>query len=327
MRIRIATAFALLLFAALSLVLIKVSRVMPTAASQKQSMVAFDPDMVNGQKAFNILNGLVKFSPRNAGSEGAAHAASFIAERLQAAGATPEIDEFEEETPEGKTTFRNVTATIAGDGKSCIALISHYDTKTGISKDFTGANDSGSSTALLIHLAEILASSTAAAPDIVIAFVDGEECMKQYSSCDGLRGSTRLADVLAAKYGKENIKAAIVLDMIGDSDLSLTIPKNSSSELVAKLFAAARADGKRQLFSLYGSMLDDHAPFLAKGIPALDIIDFYYGSSPRANDYWHTEKDSIDKISPASLETIGRITVLLVNSLIAEPLAIDQSHR
>ena len=320
MRLRIATAFALLMFAALSLVLVKVSRVMPKPTAQEETVFAFNPDKVSGEKAFAILEELLAISPRQSGSKGAMRAATLISERLTAAGVAAEIDEFEDATPEGKITFRNVTATIPGDGKSCIVLISHYDTKDGISRKFTGANDSGSSTALLIQLADVLASSTNTAPDIVLAFVDGEECMKQYSPSDGLHGSTRLAHALARKYGADNIHAAIVLDMIGDSDLSVTIPKNSSPQIIEKLFEVARAEGKRQLFSLYSPMLDDHAPFLEKGIPAIDIIDFHYGSSPRANDYWHTEKDSIDKISSASLETIGRITVLLLNSLIADPL-------
>ncbi|MCK5054160.1 MAG: M28 family peptidase, partial [Anaerolineales bacterium] len=47
------------------------------------------------------------------------------------------------------------------------------------------------------------------------------------------------------------------------------------------------------------SIIDDHLPFLHKGIPAVDIIDFDY-------PYWHTLDDTVDKVSADSLEQVGR---------------------
>jgi Zn-dependent M28 family amino/carboxypeptidase len=46
--------------------------------------------------------------------------------------------------------------------------------------------------------------------------------------------------------------------------------------------------------------VDDHVPFVNAGIPAVDIIDFNY-------PYWHTLEDTCDKVSPASLERVGRV--------------------
>jgi Zn-dependent M28 family amino/carboxypeptidase len=46
-------------------------------------------------------------------------------------------------------------------------------------------------------------------------------------------------------------------------------------------------------------MFDDHTPFAQQGIPAVDIIDFDY-------PYWHTTADTADKLSPDSLERVGR---------------------
>ena len=48
------------------------------------------------------------------------------------------------------------------------------------------------------------------------------------------------------------------------------------------------------------AMLDDHAPFLAKEIRAVDIIDFDY-------IYWHTTEDTVDKVSAQSLENVGKV--------------------
>jgi Zn-dependent M28 family amino/carboxypeptidase len=46
--------------------------------------------------------------------------------------------------------------------------------------------------------------------------------------------------------------------------------------------------------------MDDHVPFLRRGIPAVDIIDFDY-------PYWHTTRDTPDKVSAESLERVGRV--------------------
>ncbi len=46
------------------------------------------------------------------------------------------------------------------------------------------------------------------------------------------------------------------------------------------------------------SVLDDHTPFLQRGVPAVDIIDFSY-------PYWHTEEDTLDKVSAESLAAVG----------------------
>jgi Zn-dependent M28 family amino/carboxypeptidase len=90
--------------------------------------------------------------------------------------------------------------------------------------------------------------------------------------------------------------------------------------LVQERFDAARATGQRDYFSARGMvMVDDHVPFLGAGIPAIDIIDFEYGSAPGLNDYWHTERDTLDKLSPHSLEVVGQSTLQLLNQLRKSP--------
>jgi hypothetical protein len=50
-------------------------------------------------------------------------------------------------------------------------------------------------------------------------------------------------------------------------------------------------------------------------VPAIDLIDFKFGSAPGLNDYWHTTEDTMDKLSPESLEIIGRILACMINGL------------
>jgi glutaminyl-peptide cyclotransferase len=99
----------------------------------------------------------------------------------------------------------------------------------------------------------------------------------------------------------------------------VTVPGNGSPHLAAAVFSAAGAESARAQFTLYRrEILDDHQPFLDAGLPAVDLIDFMFGSHAGANDYWHTLEDTLDKLSPRSLETVGRVVVRVVNSLAAQ---------
>jgi glutaminyl-peptide cyclotransferase len=153
-------------------------------------------------------------------------------------------------------------------------------------------------------------------PTIILAFVDGEEARQSYSSIDGLHGSRRLAKQLKASGKYADIYAAIVLDMIGDRDLTITVPRNCSPGLIAMLFEAARAEGIRNRTELMqGIVYDDHVPFMAEGIKALNIMDFKY-TAGTTNNFWHTPHDTIDKISAESMAVSGRLAIRVINSIV-----------
>ncbi len=252
-----------------------------------------------------------ELGPKVAGTEGARRAAEWIAARLEAEGLAVAIDEFEDDTPGGPQTFRNVEARLGGGGGRCMVFGAHYDTKGGI-PGFAGANDSASGVGLLLELARALKN---APPDVEFRFLffDGEECAVRYGPKDGLHGSRR-----AARRLKDEGAAGpfLLFDMVGDADLRVTFPKNSSPDLARAALAAAEAEGCRRFFGLYpGVILDDHVPFAEQGFPVLDFIDFEYGSAPRQNDYWHTPSDTPDKLSAASLETVGRVALRMAATL------------
>jgi len=197
-----------------------------------------------------------------------------------------------------------------------IIIASHYDTKYFSDFNFVGANDGGSSSGALLELARCAAMM----PNVWFVFFDGEEAVKEYSNDDGLVGSRFFVEQLKADKRVDWIKGVILLDMVGDANLNVTLPGNSTGKLVENVFAAARDVGSRDYFSLGKTdMLDDHVPFLRVGIPAVDLIDFEYGSAPGKNDFWHTEKDTLDKLSPRSLEIVGQTTLRLLTRLRASP--------
>jgi len=279
---------------------------------------SFQPLKFNGQATFAEVERLVAISPRDAGTSNAWKAANHIFQRLETHGVEAEIVSFEDICPKGKITFHNVIGRIPGKNGKWIILGSHYDTKSGI-PNFQGANDSGSSTGVLLELARILAHRPLET-GIIFAFFDGEECMVDYSLKDGLHGSRYMAGELVKHHETKNIKAMILLDMVGDPDLNFTIPYNSSRALIKIVFEAAHAIGQRQRFSLVESIItDDHVPFAAAGIPAIDLIDFRFGSAPGLNDYWHTDKDNLEHISVDSLQITGNLMIEILRGLAFSP--------
>jgi len=268
-----------------------------------------------GSAAFNEVERFLNSGSGVAGSPEALKSANYILNRLQEKGISASIDAFEDNTPNGIKTFRNVMGVIPGKPDRIVILGAHYDLKSDI-ESFVGANDSGSGVGLLLALATVLKAAPAGGPEVWLVFLDGEECRVSYGANDGLHGSRHLAAKLVADGKAAKVQAFILADMIGDKNLSVTIPRNSDPGLMSAVFKAATEAGTRATFSLCDySILDDHQPFLDKGIPAIDLIDFQYGSAPRLNDYWHTAADTLDKLSPASLETVGQVMLRVISGL------------
>lgn len=283
-----------------------------------EAKAARAPLAFTAAQASNALAHVAAFvtrcTPRDAGTPGAERAAVWLHDRLQAQGIEAALDRFTDPTPRGPRPFINVLATIPGTGDEWVVLLSHFDTMSGIGPGFQGANDGGSSTGLLLELAVALRAAAPLKFNILCGFMDGEECMLAYSDRDGFHGSKRLAQ--AMKSQRRKVKAVILMDMVGDRDLKLTVPRNGAAALRVLALEAAEATGDRAKIGLFdGVIYDDHQAFLDLGYPAVDLIDFYYGSRPGENDYWHTPEDTLDKLSADSLQVTGRIVMEMLNRL------------
>lgn len=287
-----------------------------------EDSVFLSVDALSGENAFAMTEKIVAITPRHSGTEGARQTAYLIKDLVEPYVDHVEIDAFDDPTPNGMMRFRNVIATRHGTGAEKVILASHFDTMSGISDTFQGANDSGSSTGLLLELARAIHQQPRLPFTVVFAFFDGEECIVAYGPNDGLHGSKHYAKRLEDEGRLTSVRAMIVLDMVGDRDLTITIPRNTSHELSAMAFEAARDEGVREKFRFFqGAIIDDHVPFYERGVPSLNLIDFEYGSAPGLNDYWHTEEDTLDKLSAESLETVGRVTLRILNRLAERPSA------
>jgi Zn-dependent M28 family amino/carboxypeptidase len=221
---------------------------------------------------------------------------------MKALGLAVKEQSFEAETPIGPVTTVNLSVFIpGGDGRSQDRLIiaGHYDTKRFKEFTFVGANDGGSSAAFLIELARVLKNRKNAMP-IELLFLDGEEAVVEWRGTDHTYGSRYYVDA-ARKAGTLNqIRALILVDMIGDRDLRISRESNSTPWLTDIIWTAAHRLKRSEFIDRKTPIEDDHLPFLQAGVPAVDIIDLDYPA-------WHTADDTLDKVAPISLQAVGDV--------------------
>jgi hypothetical protein len=257
----------------------------------------------SSENALAHVRALVELGPRPPASQAIQHARAYITRELNNCHWQVEEQPFEEKTPRGKVRFVNLIAThgAAGKKEARFLICSHYDTKTFDSITFVGANDGGSSTGALIELARVLDLHPALANQVELVFFDGEEAYVQFTQTDGLYGSRHFAKQLIAT--KRTFQTGILWDMIGDRDLTITLPLDSPPNLARGIFSAADALQLRDHFRYYeDAVLDDHTPLNNAGIPTIDLIDFDYPP-------WHTADDTMDKLSAESLRIVGAVTL------------------
>ncbi len=255
----------------------------------------------DGQAAFAHVERLVGFGSRPAGSEALASARRYIVKELKKAGAQVREQPFTAQTPDGPIRMVNVIAELAGRRPEAILVGGHYDTKFFPNFTFVGANDGGSSSGLLLELVRSLARRPREFTYWIV-FFDGEEARREWSATDGIYGSRHLAGSLQRAGRAVPLKAVVVVDMVGDRRLNLKREAASTPWLTDLLWGSARRLGHQAHFlNETLTVEDDHAPFLRAGIPSALLIDFDY------EPYWHTPEDTLDKLSPRSLQVVGDV--------------------
>ena len=194
----------------------------------------------------------------------------------------------------------NLSVVIPGGAAERLLIGGHYDTKLFRSFRFVGANDGGSSAALLLELARVL--KTRSNPlTIELVFFDGEEALLEWSGSDHTYGSRHYVETARSSGTLETIRAMLLVDMVGDRDLNIRRESNSTRWLTDIVWAAASRLGHGGVFLDEPlAVEDDHVPFLQAGVPAADIIDLDFAA-------WHTPDDTLDKVSARSLQTVGDV--------------------
>jgi glutaminyl-peptide cyclotransferase len=248
----------------------------------------------NGQRAYLDVAAQVALGPRTPGSDAHARVIVYIQSELEKAGWKVQV----QDTEWLGFSVQNIIAT-RSDTAPRIIVGAHYDSRiladqdsgAGRSQAVPGANDGASGVSILLELARTL---PAHGVPVELVFFDAED--------DGglddrqwIMGSQAFVQTL-----KDKPQAVVIVDMVGDANLNIYEERNSNPRLTAEIWSQAAALGFEEYFIATPKydMIDDHSPFLAAGIPAVDIIDFDY-------PYWHTTADILDNVSPHSLQVVG----------------------
>ncbi len=262
----------------------------------KSQAAKLETQTFNGQRAYQDVLTQVDFGPRIPGSDAHEQTAQYIQAQLTSAGWSVELQELIYQNH----PIKNIIAK-RGSGSPLIIIGAHYDTRLIADRDpdpekqnqpVPGANDGASGVAVLLEMSRILPKDIHG--QIWLTFFDAED-QGNLPGWDWILGSRAFVEQLGVSPA-----AVVIVDMIGDRSLSVYQEKNSDQALSDEIWNVAKKLGydKYIIPEAKYAILDDHAPFLEKGIPAVDMIDFVY-------PYWHTSQDTADKVSPDSLKIIG----------------------
>ncbi len=270
------------------------------------------PQSFNATRAMQYTREVVAFGPRPIGSANHKKLENYILNHLK--GDSVEDDAFTADTVEGKFPVRNLVAKFPGTRDGIIVIAGHYDTNFPLRRTgYVGANDGGSSTAILLELANQLRGKKREGYSVWLLWTDGEEAVKEWTATDSLYGVRHLAEKWQQDGTLKNIKVFLLADMIGDADLNIDRDSNSTPWLEDLVYQAASKLGYQSHF--FGRTIpveDDHLPFVQHGVPCADLIDLDYGYG---NVFHHTPEDTLDKLSPKSMEIVGTVILETVRLL------------
>ena len=280
----------------------------------------------DGERAYQYLVRQCEFGPRTPGSEGHTQCKQFLVDELKRYCDRVVQQDFDYRDKKDSTNIYYGTNIIASINlhpkkRKRIMLCAHWDTRPWADNDplpenhsqpIIGANDGASGVAVLLEIADALHRiKLEIGVDIILFDLEdiGDRQFEEHP--DSLNPFS-----VGAEYFVENNKQyrpayGILLDMIGDS--SLQIEKEAYSlinarSIVDKVWAAARRVDAAAFVDAEGvAVNDDHVPFLRRGIPVINIIDFDY-------PHWHTLEDTPDKCTAKSLQQVGNVLIdLLIN--------------
>jgi glutaminyl-peptide cyclotransferase len=274
------------------------------------------PREFDGQAAFRYIETQVAFGPRVPGTQAHRNMGNWLDSLLRQRADTLVVQSWTHVTTQKKKlSLQNFIARFNPAAEKRLLLVAHWDSRpvsdSPISKDSShavlGANDGGSGVALLLGLADVLKRAPPAI-GVDLLFVDGEDYGDfNKNPTDVLIGSRY--------YGAHQLPGtkplyAVLFDLVADKDLQIYQEGNSligAPEVVELVWDTAKELGYGGYFiaSPKHTLIDDHLELQKAGIRAIDVVDFDYPA-------WHTQYDTLDKVSAASLQVVGDVAVQLV---------------
>ena len=267
----------------------------------------------DGKRAFAHVAKQVSFGPRPSGSQAILKLQDYLRAELKSYGCTVNVDSFSADTPAGRLPMKNILVKIPGEKPGIILLGTHYDTKR--LENFVGADDGGSSTAVMLELARLLCGQHGKNA-VWIAFFDGEEAVnRDWKDPDNRYGSRQMAAKLSTSGDLQKIRAFLLADLVGGRNLHVKKESYSTKSLTELVWAVADRLGYQSVYLDQGSTIeDDHLSFLNRKVPSMDVIDLDNGPDGDVY-YWHTPQDTLDKISAKNLAIVGHVFLESIKQL------------
>ncbi|MEN6392291.1 MAG: M28 family peptidase [Anaerolineaceae bacterium] len=272
---------------------------------KNQQKVTSNQYKFDGEKALEGIEYQVNLGSRVTGSSAHAEVINWIVEELNTNNWEAEINSSEN----NGILIKNIVGK-KGNGKPWIIIGAQYDSRMYADQDkepsnrnlpVPGANDGASGVAILLELSRLIDNDfmqKSWAKEIWLVFFDAED-NGNIPGWDWIMGSDSFAENL-----QETPNLVVILDMVGDADLNIFMESNSNRMYTEEIWRAAADLGYDNYFipEIKYNIIDDHIPFIHKGIPAIDIIDFDY-------PYWHTTADTLDKVSAESMMIVGNTLI------------------
>jgi hypothetical protein len=245
----------------------------PVPSAQAPSAQVPGEPKFDGARAFADLKAIVDIGPRPAGSPASQKTRDYIHQELAAAGWQAEDQAFDAQTPTGKVPMVNIRATLPGQAqdKGRLVIGGHYDTKLITDFPFVGASD-------------------------------GEEAVVDWTGTDHTYGSRYYVEQAKAAGTTKDIRAFILVDMIGDKNLDIRREQKSTPWLVDAIWSTAKKLNRPEFVDISTPIEDDHLEFLGAGIDSVDIIDLNYPE-------WHKATDDLAHVSADSLQAVGDVVM------------------
>lgn len=297
-----------------------------SAATQASPSLSFNAD-----SAYRYVAEQCAFGPRVPGSEAHKQCEEYLVEHFARLGAdTVLVQRGTTRLYNGsEMPLANIIASYGIEHQQRILVCAHWDSRPYADEEahpahrqqpIVGANDGASGVGVIMELARQLSTQS---PNVGVDFIlfDLEDWgAPDWEYTTDPDGGWALGSAYWAEHPHSpgyKAQYGILLDMVGAAGALFYreyMSDNAAAWVNDKVWAKAAQLGYSQTFinRMGGAVTDDHLNVMRAGIPCIDIIQFDPSTDTGFFDRWHTTRDDMSAIDPATLHAVGNTVLHLL---------------
>lgn len=288
--------------------------------SGKAKEIALDIPSFDANKAYAYIQKQVEFGPRVPGTAQHKACAIWLEEQLRQSCDTVYKQDLMLPIGDGsQKPCINLIGSFRPEAENRILFLAHWDTRPWADQDtkeqhlpILGADDGGSGTAVLLHLAEIIKEKQLPegwGVDILLADLE------DYGKTEWGDKSYAIGTQYWASHPHVSgyiARAGILLDMVGAKNARFPLEgfSRQHAPFVQKEIWKAASDAGYSSYFVYdqgGHITDDHVPVNETlNIPTIDIINLPSSTQTGFGSHWHTHQDNLNVIDQRTLKAVGQ---------------------